>query len=601
MANKKLDKSDLKASAARSKGNMQSFINGAHQFTKDGEDGNPSLVSKLVSGSKYGRRGSIANQAKGNIFEFPVFVSSSVPLEYATATNSLLEQLYASYLQMAISINPTVDSEVAKAGYQFSQFKADTNKYLEYTDMSYAHDACHATYIEDGYVFEFNLMSIEDADAQVINEQCDYEPLSEFDHYFQEAKRPLKDFETDTNTFDIEKDGDGNPVDPNHPTYVRTRYNTTVGSAVQRDKEEADSELAVKKNRDYDEDRKRKHDQEDAAERRAKRKDEREANADKRAAAKDKRDNERASEKHEWEREAQNRAKRKDEREAKKDLRDKKKFEHDYDPERLKRADERAEEKHAHDTKIKSAQFIDESKIQKLNTMKPLLMTVNLGILDKQGGVSRPIEYIVGVKTHCRLIDADILPEVAEFPIKEMNKLSRKAKWRAGELKFWKDIVFNIKGKKQSAIDSRDPKRKWYRRLYDLAHMQGDATTAGLIEDGGRISPIKLFLNSINKKGVGRPTGIMPNVTMIISKSDVDNIKSQTNIDLLKGSTAVNFCSELFLISLVVIDTDAESIKIMTPDLHNQYEIHSLASVNKQLAALDTAGSKTRDMFKLLK
>ena len=231
--------------------------------------------------------------------------------------------------------------------------------------------------------------------------------------------------------------------------------------------------------------------------------------------------------------------------------------------------------------------------------MKPLMMTVNMSYKSNDGNISRPIEYVVGVKTHCRIVDADILPEVAEYPIKEMDKLSRKAKWRAGELKFWKDIVFNIKGKKQSAIDSRDPKRKWYRRLYDLAHMQGDATTATMIEGGKGTGVFKAFMNTVMKKG--RPTGVMPNVAMIISKSDVDNIKAQTKIDLLKGSTAKSFCSELFLIALVVIDTDAESIKMMMPDLHDAYEVHSLASVNKQLASLDTVGTKTRDILKALK
>ena len=51
---------------------------------------------------------------------------------------------------------------------------------------------------------------------------------------------------------------------------------------------------------------------------------------------------------------------------------------------------------------------------------------------------------------------------------------------------------------------------------------------------------------------------------------------------------------------LIVIDTDSESIKMMLPDLNQEFEIHSIASVNRQLAELDTAGTKTRDMFKML-
>lgn len=481
---------------------------------------NISNVVDKFDGDK--KRGSIIQSAKGNIFEFPVFVSNSVPLDYATAVNSLLEQVYASYLQMAISINPVVDSEVVRNGMQFGAFKTNTTKYLEHTDMSYAHDACHSIYNEDGYTLEFNMLSIEDSDAKVINEACDYQPLSEFDHYFVEAEHP-------------------------NDHYTSRQYGprgTTVSEPSEAEKQRMDWEA----------------DRDEKNEERAEAREQREVAKDKREFAKYK-------------------------REVAKDKRDK-------DSHKL------SKEKHNYDTKIKGPQFIDEGKIQKLNTMKPLLMSVNLSIMDKAGSISRPQEYIVGVKTHCRVVDSEILPEVAAYPIKEMDKLTRNAKWRAGELKFFKDIVFRIKQKKQTAIDSRDPKRKWYRRLYELAHMKGDSLAAD-ISSGKSIKKI-LFKAFINDKTGQSSHGVIPNASLIITKSDVDNIKAETKIDLLKTSAAKQLCNELFLIGLVVIDNDAESVKILLPDLHDDFEIHSIASVNHQLSMLDTAGTKTRDMFKLL-
>ena len=138
---------------------------------------------------------------------------------------------------------------------------------------------------------------------------------------------------------------------------------------------------------------------------------------------------------------------------------------------------------------------------------------------------------------------------------------------------------FKIKQKKQSAFDTRDKKRKWYRRLYELAHKENYQANIfkGKAEDG------------------------IPNATIIISQSDVINIKSQTGIDMFAGNNAVSFCKELFLMSLVVVDSDAESIKVLVPDLHDDFEIHSIASINKQLSTLDTSGTKTRDILKLFK
>ena len=246
-------------------------------------------------------------------------------------------------------------------------------------------------------------------------------------------------------------------------------------------------------------------------------------------------------------------------------------------------------------TKTSNIQYVRDADCQKLNTMKPLLMKVTLNMLNKDDSL-QPIEYIIGVKTHTRMVQSSILPEVAKYPLKEMDKISRKIKWRAGELKFFKDLVFRIKEKKQTAADSRDPNRKWYRRLYELAHMQGDAPAAAVVE--GK-SLFKVFIK--DKQGKGNlQNGMIPNASIIMSQADVDNIKAETEIDLLKPSAAKKFCGELFLMSLVIIDTDRDTIKILLPDINNDYDVHSLASVNRQLAQLDTMGTKTRDMFKML-
>ena len=226
--------------------------------------------------------------------------------------------------------------------------------------------------------------------------------------------------------------------------------------------------------------------------------------------------------------------------------------------------------------------MLDEGKINKINTMKPLMMTANFTVIDKYGELSRPVEYVLGVKTFCRVIDSQTLPEVVEYPMKEMNQITRKAKWRAGELKFMKDIVFHIKEKKQTAIDKRDPKRKWYRRLYELAHMKGDANAAHFVT---------------GRKG---EEGLIPNASIIISKADVDFIEDKTGIDLLNGKKASHFCQELFLMALVVVDLDAQSIKVLLPDISHEYEVQSMASVNKQIAMLDSASDKTREVFKML-
>ena len=619
------------------------------------------------------RKESIIDSAKGNIFEFPVFISSSTPLDYAEATTSLLEQVYLSYLQMAVSINPVIDANTAKNGLQFADFKTNTNKYLECADTSYMVDACHAVYENAEYKTEFNLISIDDDVARIINESVDYQPLSEFNHYFQEADssnpdddqlndliKKLHDRENEIDKLKDQLDNDKQTI--HRSSAKKTQHEAAI--AEYREKI-AKMEAAVKNSNYFNDDKKKMNADRKLAELKkdlanieknikqsenyvtdemrihsANRKSAEATSAIDEVNAKIMRDKQYAQAKKAELNEMLTKAEMLQFDQKMQgvnaaigiadtavnmgsrvvgtiDSHKKNKIEIEQLKKQLANYDEdhqRAIDKHDADLKkidaeiqhyrqqdmsitaVKAPQAIKEGDIQKLNTMKPLLMNVALNVVDNNGSLSRPIEYIIGVKTHSRIVDAEILPEVAEYPLEEMNKLTRKAKWRAGELKFFKDIVFRIQQKKQTAVDSRDSRRKWYRRLYELAHLKGDAPATAVVS--GK-SLVGAFIK--DKQGKGKlANGMIPNATMIITKADVDNIKMKTNIDLLKGSTATKFCNELFLIAIVVIDNDAESLKILLPDLDNDYEIHSLAAVQKQISMLDTSGTKTRDMFKLL-
>lgn len=590
---------------------------------------------------------SVIKAAKGNIFEFPVFVANSVPLDYATATVALLEQVYASYLQMAISINPIIDDETARKGAQFDHLRSDVNKYLECvdpTDMPYAYDACHAVYEENGIIAEFNLVNIEDATAKIINEAMDHEPLSEFDHFFSETyvgdgagffdgcewiqeattktlvlkRQDGTDWDTGIeykvyNQRDFTKTSTTAHGSTIETTRTRGAKGSVNGASTSTTQRGGYDDTRTDKGSNYDVESANDKSYKEALEKALQLLD-KEIDAEDRKAMRNKinkeLDNidenmkktkketeklEKDLENYDEDRELRNEKTKAETEKSKAEI------------EKLKRQGKWDEEdreldkaKKLNDARVKTPQFLDESKIQKLNTMKPLMMSVDLNVVDKNGSLSRPVSYVIGVKCHTRLIESSILPEVAAYPLKEMNKQLRKIKWRSGELKFGRDLLWKVKSKKQTASDARDKKRKWYRRLYELSHMSGDGVAAASIKNGK--SPWANWwqdkLTGGNNKDVGH--GLIPNATIIMSKSDVDNIKREKDIDLLSGSKAAKMCKELFLIGMIVIDEDAESVKVLFPDLHNDYDVMSIAAVKKQLAQLDTAGTKTRDIMKLL-
>ena len=702
-----------------------------------------STIKKFVNGSKDAK--SIIGMAAKNTCEFPVFVSNSVPLDYATAICALLEQNYASFIQQAISLNPIVDQKSIKNGGYLAQFKTNTAKYLEYTELISQHEACHNLLSEDGRVCEFDMLTISDRDAQYINEMCSYEPLSEFDHFFNEANHSVMDppDNGDANDFaqtyvDAQKakakkeNKDPNKKKLNRDDVAalneidaaagRDRYNQYQSNAYaageaslnytrafrnflstgdpnmseaqkkrfEKEVEELEARVDRLKNatKNQDEATLRKtyldiqngmvdlqqkladvydgkyQAQSDLVKenlRSVQRQNERlEKQMEK--GGLDEQTLEKAISEKELTQERLRKA-RKDaqpggyedkqlellskqiekETQTLKDAQEKAKNGgmnemqlrevtekwkktslenmklaadiggHDqstaYGKEVYNRRAKLAAEaekanyemqkaakelgsydaqkqmainKDARERMVKGPEMMDETKIKKLNTLKPMMMKVQIRVSNPNGSVTEyPIELVVGVKVFCRIIDAEILPEVAKFPVQEMDKLSRKVKWKAGELKFFKDFIFNIKEKKQTAIDSRDPKKRWYRRLYQLAHEKGDSHVAKAIS--------------------GNDTrGLIPNASIVVTNSDVENVKSSTGIDLLKSSTAVKFCKELFLMSFVVVDQDAQSIKLLYPDTHNDFEVQSFAAVEKELAELSAASAKAREMFKLI-
>lgn len=485
-------------------------------------------IGRMIKGYKKGKSTkSVIGMAAKNTFDFPVFVSKSVPLDYATATVQLLEQLYASYVQMAISQHPIVDASSVKHGGFLANFQTNVTKYVEYADSDFQVEACHNEFVQEGVHFEFDMINCSDVDAEEILECMDYEPLSEFDHFFQEAISRTEDTARTRNVENGRLEPNGhNTTQPRGSRDIQAELDTRDTDAHGNDSSGEPDEYSQYRRKVFREREKAIHDNT-------------KAKADASIAMKNARN---------WD-----------------------------------TVEKHRREEHNLKMMNRSPEVLKDSDMQKMNSMKPLLMKIQLRVQTKDGGImEKPVEFVVGVHCHTRLVDSDTWPDVVKYPLKEMNEIVRRAKWKAGELKFVNDILFQIKEKKQTAYDKRDPKRRWYRRLYEISHAKGDANVAGRVSGNGT-------------------TGLIPNATIMLTNGDVENVKSQTKLDLMKQSLAKRLCKELFLISLVVIDQDAESIKLFIPDLYGDWDVHSLAGVEKQLAELSTAGSKTRDLFKMLK
>lgn len=502
---------------------------------------------ELYTKLKGGPAQSIAARAAKNIFEFPVFVSKSVPLNYATATCSLLEQMYASFLQMTISLAPIVDMEAINSGNPFSGLKtASINSFLECGDWEFSQEACYNRIQSEQGTFEFSLVQYNDDTAQAILESVENMNIDHYTHFFSEAKTDDKGKGKDKNKGNEPPTG-SKPADANkldelgyHYEDIKDANGNVVAQkrTTRRDRQEKRDQASFEDNVGYDP---------ETGTTRNDRKEQREELASQMNFQKTKNDFTRTR------------------------------------IESIKQAE------------MQAPVMLRDQDVTKINTMKPLLMNAQMGYVEKNNsgeaiGIQK-MNYVVGVKTFVRLIDPKLMPEVVKFPDKN-NMLLKKAKYRAGELKYWKDFKFDIKGKKQAAYDiGMTPEKKWYHRLYQMAHLRDDAL-APMVAAGG--------LKGLTKRWNTAKTGMIPNCSIVITQEDVNYIKSETGKDLMKPGTAASLCREMFLISFVVIDIDQEAVKILIPDMHKDFEVQSLDAINKQLSVLNTSGVKTNEIFKHL-
>ena len=502
---------------------------------------------ELYTKLKNGPAQSIAARAAKNIFEFPVFVSKSVPLNYATATCSLLEQMYASFLQMTISLAPIVDMEAINSGNPFSGLKtASINSFLECGDWEFSQEACYNRINNENGTFEFSLVQYNDDTAHAILESVENMNLDHYTHFFTEAKA------------DGKGKGKGKDNGKNKGNGSKLSDAKDLDTLGYRTEDIVDKDGNV------------------LAQRRTTRKDRQE-----------RRDQAEFEDSIGYDPDTG--TTRKDRQEQRDELASQMNFQKTKNDHQRTRIDA------LNQAEMQAPVMLRDQDVTKINTMKPLLMNAQMGYVERnQSGEAIGIQkmnYVVGVKTFVRLIDPKMMPEVVKFPDKN-NVLLKRAKYRAGELKYWRDFKFDIKGKKQAAYDiGMTPEKKWYHRLYQMAHLRDDAL-APMVAAGG--------LRGLGKKWNTARTGMIPNCSIVITQEDVNNIKSETGKDLMKPGTAASLCKEMFLISFVVIDIDQEAVKILIPDMHKDFEVQSLDAINKQLSVLNTSGVKTNEIFKHL-
>lgn len=220
---------------------------------------------------------------------------------------------------------------------------------------------------------------------------------------------------------------------------------------------------------------------------------------------------------------------------------------------------------------IKAPVFLRDSDVKKINGLLPYSIEATFRIRTNQG-LDRDIHYIVGIKTVLHLIRTQDLADELEELVTGNIKSLQKVRYKTGEISFL-DYLLNIKGIKSDAAKNINYNKRWIntlKRLSDYSKLNGSVfkNTTDLLTNGN--VPI-------------------PNGTLILTQSDVTTLINQTGIDLSVISNAKKLAKSLFLISIVIVDSSAGTMRVLFPDNDNSWDVQSLASIDAEVSKTDNS------------
>ena len=217
---------------------------------------------------------------------------------------------------------------------------------------------------------------------------------------------------------------------------------------------------------------------------------------------------------------------------------------------------------------------IDKLDFKKINKLAPTIISIKMkiavkGTLDKSNGKTRKIGQVVdtvdkevriGVKGFIHeLKSTDIILNIAKN-LDDCNWILKFVKWRMGEIKFFRDIIFETENNKQSAKDKV---------------LRGKSPLWNILRNMSKRNKTTSVLNFRKKYPMVATT------TMIITMNEVEQIKklSESQVDLYQNSNDVlKLLDTFFLLTFVIVDESAEMVYIFNEEILS-FEVHTLNSV----------------------
>lgn len=196
-------------------------------------------------------------------------------------------------------------------------------------------------------------------------------------------------------------------------------------------------------------------------------------------------------------------------------------------------------EAHKHTFDDLNAKMLTDNDARKANELVPTMLHIRLRCINNEGSYAGNIDFMLGIKAHMHLVKHQEMMTHLMYGLTNRGKFFNFLRWTSGEITFFKDFLFNIKETKR-----------------DVANRSAGADDFWLTAKRYK----KLSQMNDRLPGTNR---LLPNSTIVVSRDEVDYIKTNYGHDLLNSAVANKLIDEYYLLGFVVVDASTQIIHFL--------------------------------------
>jgi len=204
-----------------------------------------------------------------------------------------------------------------------------------------------------------------------------------------------------------------------------------------------------------------------------------------------------------------------------------------------------------------SSQLVD-NDIKKANELIPT--TIDITVYHKVGEKVIEDHILLGVKCVSHKVSGQEMIDNIVDTIEKKRPFFRFIQWTTGEIKFFKDYLLCLDNLKKEALKSRskDKSALYFRELKNRA----------------TLSKLRSAFSLKNQ--------LIPNSTLVMTMDEVDYIRNNYNIDLVKSIGVVDeLIKTYFLVGFVIVDSASEIVYFKFDGI-DKYQMFTYSSLERE-------------------